>query len=744
VTASRVGYPPTQRVPGSAPTFGPFRSAVELSVLPSAGPWGIVVLASAWGLWHLRSELTAVPYLDDSSMHEQMVRFASTRITEGHLPLSSWFPYLGLGSPQFLHYPSLGAMGVGLIGTLVGPNAAFRWSLYLLWALWPISIYWSGRLFGLSQWTSASAAAVAPFLMSVAGIGFETTAYVWAGFGVWAQLCASWILPLAWGFTFRALSGRGAVLPAVLSIALTVALHFETGYMALLPLVIWPFLVRRAIGRRLVLSVIVGVGALLASAWVVYPLIRQAGFAAQNQVLRGTGLENGYGARTITGWLVTGRLFDNGRLPVVTCLVGVGVVVCLRRWRVWEAGRALLSVFVASLLLTFGRTTFGSLYDIVPGSQDVFIRRFQMGIQLAGILLAGVGMVALGRIVVQAVRRVASEREWFGSLLSVRGIGAVGCVAALVVVLSPAWTELNRYDAHNARNIALQAAADSSGEGAINQVLDYVRVHPAGRVYAGMPTNWGNSFLVGAVPVFKYLESQDIDEVGYTLRTASLMTDPEYYFDEDNPGDYPLFGIGYLILPESRSPPVSASPVMCATTYCLWRLPHAGYIHVYDTVGVLRASRATVGTKSIALLRSRLLSEGRDLTVAFNGHPAATASASSEKGLDGPAGSVVTEHDELANGGASAEVVAKRTSVVVLSASYDIGWSVRVDNHPARVEMVAPALVGVLVGPGRHRIVFAYEGFGSYDALFALSGFTVVLIAAGSMVVRRRQRVATR
>ena len=39
-----------------------------------------------------------------------MVRFATAQLRAGHLPLTSWFPYLGLGSPQFLHYQSLPAM----------------------------------------------------------------------------------------------------------------------------------------------------------------------------------------------------------------------------------------------------------------------------------------------------------------------------------------------------------------------------------------------------------------------------------------------------------------------------------------------------------------------------------------------------------------------------------------------------------------------------------------------------------
>ena len=277
----------------------------------------------------------------------------------------------------------------------------FRWSLYLLLALWPLAVYWSGRLFGLSRWTAAAAAAVAPFLASAAGIGYETKAYVWVGYGVWTQLWASWTLPLAWGFTYRALSSLRAALLAVLFIMLTVALHYETGYLAFVPLVVWPFIVPSDLWRRLGRAVALGAAALLASAWVIVPLVQQSHWAARNQVLEGTGLENGYGASQMLSWLFTGNLYDNGRWPVVTVLVAVGIGVCIARWRSFMAGRALLTIWVVTLIMTFGRTTFGSLYDIVPGSSDIFIRRFQMGVQLSGILLAGIGLVFLGRLVLQ-------------------------------------------------------------------------------------------------------------------------------------------------------------------------------------------------------------------------------------------------------------------------------------------------------------------------------------------------------
>ncbi len=708
------------------------------------GPWLLVALAIGWGLWELRPELRAVPYLDDSSLHQQMVRFAADRLREGHQPLTSWFPYLGLGSPQFLHYQSLPATLSGAVGTAFDPDTVFRWSLYLLLALWPVSVYWSARLFGLTRWTAASAAAISPFLASAAGIGYETKAYVWVGYGVWTQLWASWTLPLAWGFTYRALSSLRAAFPAVLFIMVTVALHFETGYLAFVPLVVWPFIVPSDLWRRLGRSLTLGAAALAASAWVIVPLLDQSHWAARNQVLGRTGLENGYGARQMLSWLLGGHLYDDGRWPVVTILVAVGLAVCVARWRTNIAGRALVSIWVVTLLMTFGRTTFGGLYGILPGSSDIFIRRFQMGVQLSGLLLAGIGAVFVGRAVLEAALRLFPEerRGWAAEPVG-RSLVAGLCVIGLVLVLAPAWSALDTYDGHNATNIGLQAGADAQESPQIDGLLAYVRDHPKGRVYAGSPTNWGQTFLVGAVPVFKYLEAKNVDEVGYTLRTASLMTDPEYFFDDANPGDYPLFGIGYMIIPETATPPVPAQRVRCSGDYCLWALPKPGYFHVYDTTGVLTATRANVGSQSQALLGSPLLGEQRDLTVAFNGHPASTPSAAGASSLSGSPGRVVTEHADLQNGAAQAVVTTNRRATVVLSASYDPGWSATVDGTPTPTVMVAPALVGVVVGPGLHRVTFRYAGYGSYDGLFVLALVVLAILGLAPIIWRRTRGTTT-
>jgi hypothetical protein len=240
--------------------------------------WGdapaiVAVSAVAWSLLHFRSEILGVAYLNDSAVHEQMVRAATALIRAGRLPLSAWYPYLGLGSPQFAHYQSLPAMLSGAFGLLVGPNVAFRWTRYVLLAMWPFTIYLLSRLMGLGSWSAACSAAMAPFVSSATHIGYEQGAYIWVGYGVWTQLWASITLPLSWGCTWQLIAKGRRYALAVGLVAFTTALHFETGYLAFLPLVVWPLVAGRPIVRHIWRSVAVIAGSLCALAWLVLPLL---------------------------------------------------------------------------------------------------------------------------------------------------------------------------------------------------------------------------------------------------------------------------------------------------------------------------------------------------------------------------------------------------------------------------------------------------------------------------------------
>jgi len=698
-------------------------------------PLALAVLVSGWNLWDLRATLRPVAYPDDASIHEQMVRFATAAVQAGHDPLGQWFPYLGAGSPQFLHYQSLGAMLTGVAGALVGGDTAFRWSLYLLVALWPLVIYLSARLLRLTPWAAAAASVLSPVLMSVPSVGYERGAYLWIGYGLWAQLWASWFLPLAWATTWRAVEDRRFLAPAALSVALTACLHFETGFLAFAAVVVLPFVVWSDLRRRIMRAAVVLVFALLGSSWAVVPLIAQGKWASINEVLHDTPLVNGYGAGRVLSWLIEGRVYDAGRFPVVTLLVLAGVAMVLIKWRSEPLGRAVLVLWAVSLLMSFGRTTFGSLVDVIPGSSDLFFRRFLMGAQLAGLYLGATGAIALAREVAAAarwaLRRLRERTRGAAERRVVALLTAAACVGALV----PVYSQVRSYDLANSENIDVQRARAAADRPLIAPLLAYVEHHGDGRTYAGLPTNWGENFTVGGVSVFKYLESQDIDEIGYTLRTASLMTDPESFFDQSDPGDYVLFGVRYLILPTTMPAPVPARPVMTRGPYRLFVIPSVSYLSVLGTVGIVTADRSNIAARTLGVLHSSLVADHRDLVVAFAG--AAPAPLTGAEG-SGPPGRVLAEHADLAAGRAEATVRLTRRAVIALSASFDPGWQVRVDGHPRGSEMLAPATVGVAVGPGTHTVSFVYRGFPDYPQLFVVAGASVLAVFALGRARRRR------
>lgn len=711
------------------------------------GPFTLVALAVIFNLWSLRGERLRVVYPNDSGMHLQMTTMAMDLLRHGISPYEHWYPLLSLGSSFFVQYQSFSAVLTGALSILFGPATTYAWSLYLLLSLWPVCVYWSTRLFAWGRWEAALAAALAPLLFSVTGRGFGHQSYVWIGSGLWSQLWAMWTLPLAWGFSWRYVTQRKSLVGAVVTLSLTIAFHFLSAYLAALTLAVWIVIRPSQFVARAVRALFVGVLALLATAWVTLPLLVHAKWLAVNQFQVGTSIDNSYGARRALGWLVTGQLYDWQRFPVITILVGVGLVVGVHRWTCDERGRALVGAWLLSLFLFFGRTTWGVLLDVLPGNQNLLFQRYIMGLHLAGVMLAGVGGVALIDVVAAQGRRHAprvAARVRHGFLARRAGLRAALVVLVAVVALAPAWTQIAAYDHLSASWIAQQRRATSTAGAELDSLVTLAESRGGGRIYAGMPSNWGRHFYVGAVPVYIYLEQLNVDAVGFTLRTSGLMTDPEAYFDESRPGDYAAFGVRYLILPAGRRPPIAATLLRSAGSYRLWQVQRAqasALIQVVDTYGVIAANRADLGTQTRSFLTSSLPERGVYPSIAYDGAGGARATLTSPTSPHGAPGIVTRQSQDLVGAQrAQASVVITRPAVVLLKVAYDPGWRVTVDGRATPTVMLAPALVGVEVPPGRHLVIFTFHGYGDYGLLDAVAAITLLGVAGVPWWWRRRAR----
>ena len=704
----------------------------------------LVGVVLVFNLVILRASRLTVAYPNDSAFHLQMVWTAKHLLEQGLNPFAAWFPNLTTGSPLFVQYQSSSAVLTGAIATLVGARQAFAWSLYLLLALWPLCVYWTGRLLGWSKWEAAAAALIAPMLFSVHGKGFEPVAYSWTGNGLWSQLWAMWTLPLAVGCCWRYLTQRKYLFGAVFFLAATIAFHFLMAYLAALILIVLVLLKPSDLGRRAGRAAIVAGGAVLATLWVTLPLLAEAKWTSLNPKQAGTAIDNSYGAPQVLRWLFSGRIFDFGRFPVISLFVLVGLGYCVARFRRDERARVLVGVFVLSLLLFFGRPTLGFVLDLLPGNRALLFQRFVGGVQLAGILLAGVGAVWACRAVGSFARRAIPGVR--GQLASMRFPTLMGILAVLVVALValfPAWTETASYAEQNAAWIQYQRATDLTQGRQVKALLNIADARDGGRLFAGLPTGWGQTFYVGGVQVYNFIEHTKTDLVGQTYRSSSLMSGPEGDFDENNPGDYSLFDVHYVLAPKGLTPEVPATLLALRGDYALWTVGHGhGLFQVVDTRGTITANATDVGTASQHFLRSTLPASAIYPTVAFAGAAAATPTLAAGATAVGAAGHVLASSDHLSKGSATATVVARRTSVVLFKVAFDPGWSATVDGRAVPTEMLAPAMLGVRVTPGVHRIVFTYRGYGSYQPLFAISLLTLVGVAVVPVLWRRRRAKA--
>ena len=675
--------------------------------------------------------LYPLPNVNDDAEHVLMTQRASQALAAGENPLDMWVPQLELGFPQFLYYqhlPHLTVVAVDrvLLG-LLPLRTVFDLVRYVLLLAFPLTVLWSMRTMGFADSAAALAAAASSLLAGSFRYGFEYDSYIWRGFGLFTQLFGMHLAFVALALLDRLIRrGRGIVLTALSCAALVLA-HLIYAYMIGIAAVVLCLIGIRpanAIQRIARLAAVGGIAIVLTSYFVV-PFFTQAGYLNISPYLERPKYD-GFGAGAVLGWLASGDLFDHGRLPVLTALFALGIVVAVVR-------RDLLALRVAAvgavlLVLYFGRPTVGSLIDLLPMHEGLLLHRFVGGFDLAAIPLIGLG----GGFVFDQLARRAPFRP------------AVLAGAALLLLLAPALTERWSFYADNTtwlRQTAAALAADADAKA----ILDRVANARPGRAYAGLRANWGATMNFGlpfnSVHFSNLFADRGIDALTVPYRDASLNSDLLWDFNDQDLASYDLFNVDYVVAPHGVSLPPALAVMLDTPRYVLYAAPGGGYA---EYVGIARRER--VGSQADLFVASRaFVRSGGFAPNSFVRYDYRDAGALANDPVPVPAcpgGEILSERAQAAR----FDVIARCdvASAMVFKVTYHPNWHVTIDGRDVNTYMVSPSYVGFGVPAGRHVITAEYRSLPLKSALFWIGMLTLGGLAVGSIRARRVRLSAAR
>jgi hypothetical protein len=717
-------------------------------------PIVLVTIACLFNLAAYRVEsVPGAPRINDDVFHLGLIERMDEAWEAGGDPLDTWIGYWGQGFPVLRYYQHLPHLAVvtlhRALGGAVALDTLYDLTRLLLLTLVPLAFYVGSRRLGASALTAACVALCTPLLGADPGqrhlLGFQPATFLWSGGGLYTQLAAMVVFPVALGSVSRtALEGRRYA-PAIAWLAATWLSHLVLGYIAcLLSLAI---LVRPEAGgqRWRVLWRLAGMfaGVGLVAAYLLAPTLLESRWLARS-LWEPAEYWDSFGAPRVLAALVTGGLLDGNRIPVLTILAGLGAawasLSCLPGRRREGNGFAIaaLAMSVIALLLYFGRPTWGALLDLLPFSGSLPFHRFLCAVQFGGVLLAGL-----------ALSRAAEWLAWSRS----SSRAALAALAALAL-LAPAVVSTARFAAKNAQWRTEAAEARTTAGQDLERVLaDFAaldRTTP-GRGYAGTSWDWGRDFRLGGANVYHGWSGHGLAAISYMYHTMGLASELEPSFDPSRRDHFELFNVRYLIADDPRRLPSFARPTRTAPGLVAATVDTQGLFGIVGSVAYLPwpgEDKRALFEFNRAFIASDWHSKGQFVRIgwregdapAADERPIATGSAlapGGSAGREAPRGAVLSS-----SGGGdryTARIRLGDPGYILFRMSYHPNWRAELDGEPVDTVMFAPGYIGVHAAPGEHRLVMTYRP-PSWNRVLMWMGLAFLVLLAVAERWRQRSR----
>lgn len=631
----------------------------------------------------------------------------------------------------------------------------YNFTKYLLLALFPLPIFLALRIVGFSPLASSVTAFLGSNLSTDGLYGIDPPSFLWRGYGLTSQLFGMFFFPLVLAFTYRALkkiSKRDAIWASIFLI-LTTSGHLGVGMMGFLSLVPFVFLdfklgnIKRRI--KILMLIYAGVGAALAY-WIV-PIL----FANNYHIISfwdPIWKFNSYGWYESIRQFLQGELFDWKRAPLVTVLVVAGFFSLLTSPDKFTF--ALLFAFW--FLLFFGRPTWGSLIDLIPGMKEFHLHRFILGIQMAGLFLIPAALEFLHKLlkkILETAAKFVQLLQLFTEYLltkketrplSLPANSSIYLKVTLYILLLTIISTIVYFTAkqtvdyawYNNKWIREANLAYLQDEKNFNDVLAYLKTKPSARLYAGRPGNWGKNFRLGSSEMYMLFGINGLDVSQFLPETWSPLSENEQNFDERVAEDYDLLNISYVVAPQNYDFASSVQSVKKFGPFALFEAKTSGWFDIvtspmlvktdktnfinivqlwhrsyprrwkmHPLISVEKKPNLPVNIKRILTMKDEVTyeEEGRENNI-FADFPFVFPEAT-------PSGQIKDEKVDKQTYSVTVNVPDNCQSpcFTMFKMSYHPDWEARVDGKKVEKYAVFPFYLAAPVSPGTHRVEFTYK-----------------------------------
>ena len=702
-----------------------------LALLGAALVFNAVLLPS-------EARVSALPFNDDV-FHSVASQRLGESVAFGEPFLDPWVAEWGLGFPVWRSYQPLPHLVAAPFVTFAPPGrktAVFAMVATTVRGLLPAAVWAGSRLFGLSPLASGLAAllSLTPSATGDLGrFGLGMGASTWRGSGLYTQQFALLFLPLAIGFTRRSLDSGRHTFTSAAWLALTLLSHIVFGYAGALAAVVLALVGpagERA--RRLARLAWIAGGSILLTSWFTIPLLISRAHINHSKWEPWWKWDS-FGSRTVLSALFDGSLLDQGRLPVLTVLVGLGVAGALVLWRA-DVGRRLLVLALVLFALFLGRDTWGHLLLLLGVPHDLHLHRTQAAFELSACLLAAwfVDAALVG------LRKVGTGAVILAALFVGGGIGAA---------LSDRAIFLTKNAEMGAASQATFAREEADIRAAMADVRRLLQERP-GRMTAGPAAGWGGTFKAGEIKAYDAAALEHLDSISFLSHAMSRAGDMIFDRGMEDPAHDELFAIRAVVAPLGHPVPPHYREVGRHGRFVVYETSREGYFGLGDLLGRYTGPKGTESELSTAWLAAPASRAGH--FVSLGGGPPALPAVGrwqplppAPDGASKPRGAILSV--SAGPGRWCANVRLTRACWVVLKTTFFPDLQVSVDGIRVPSIDVTPGFPAAPVPAGEHVVEVVYRPSPLKPLLFVfgLAGFAFAVAASRSGRLEQTERRLT-